>query len=53
MFIYGGGWFNGDKTDGQESAWVMLREQGDAIISVFVNQPGLCYNMASGETSQQ
>lgn len=34
MFIHGGGWFSGDKTDGQESAWVTLREQGYAVASI-------------------
>lgn len=34
MFIHGGGWFSGDKTDGQERAWVTLREQGYAVASL-------------------
>lgn len=34
MFIHGGGWFSGDKADGQESAWVKLRKQGYAVASV-------------------
>jgi len=34
MFIHGGGWFSGDKTDGQERAWVTLREQGYAVASI-------------------
>ncbi len=34
MFIHGGGWFAGDKTDGQERAWVTLREKGYAVASI-------------------
>lgn len=34
FFIHGGGWFTGDKADGQESAWVTLREKGYAVASV-------------------
>lgn len=34
MFIHGGGWFSGDKTDGQERAWVTLWEQGYAVASL-------------------
>ncbi|MEY8284269.1 alpha/beta hydrolase [Lachnospiraceae bacterium 50-23] len=34
MFIHGGGWFAGDKADGQENAWVTLREKGYAVASI-------------------
>lgn len=34
FFIHGEGWFTGDKADGQESAWVTLREKGYAVASV-------------------
>lgn len=34
MFIHGGGWFAGDKADGQESAWITLREKGYAVASI-------------------
>lgn len=34
FFIYEGGWFSGDKTDGQESAWVTLRDKGYAVASI-------------------
>lgn len=31
VFVRKGGWFGGDKGDGQEYAWVKLREQGYAV----------------------
>mgnify|MGYP004712463753 CR=1 FL=1 len=34
VFIHGGGWFVGDKADGQEKAFVALREQGYAVASI-------------------
>lgn len=34
VFIHGGGWFGGDKADGQEAAWVTLRSQGYAVASI-------------------
>lgn len=34
VFIHGGGWFGGDKADGQESAWVTLRSYGYAVASI-------------------
>lgn len=34
VFIHGGGWFGGDKEDGQEYAWVKLRERGYAVASI-------------------
>ena len=34
VFIHGGGWYGGDKTDGQESAWLTLREHGYAVASL-------------------
>lgn len=34
MFIHGGGWSAGDKADGQERAWVTLREKGYAVASI-------------------
>ena len=34
FFIHGGGWFSGDKTDGQESAWITLRDKGYAVASI-------------------
>lgn len=34
VFIHGGGWYGGDKEDGQEYAWVKLREQGYAVASL-------------------
>lgn len=34
LFIHGGGWFSGHKSDGQERAWVRLRENGYAVASV-------------------
>lgn len=34
VFIHGGGWFGGDKADGQETAWVALRSQGYAVASI-------------------
>lgn len=34
VFIHGGGWYSGDKKDGQEAAWVTLRSQGYAVASL-------------------
>lgn len=34
VFIHGGGWYGGDKADGQEDAFVTLREQGYAAASL-------------------
>ena len=34
VFIHGGGWYGGDKADGQEDAFVALREQGYAVASI-------------------
>lgn len=34
VFIHGGGWYGGDKADGQEDAFVALREQGYAVASL-------------------
>lgn len=34
VFIHGGGWYSGDKADGQEDAFVALREQGYAVASI-------------------
>lgn len=34
VFIHGGGWFSGDKADGQERAWVTLRSNGYAVASL-------------------
>lgn len=34
FFIHGGGWFAGDKTDGQEIPWLKLRQAGYAVASV-------------------
>lgn len=34
VFIHGGGWFGGDKADGQEAAWITLRSQGYAVASI-------------------
>ncbi len=34
VFIHGGGWFGGDKADGQERAWVTLRSHGYAVASL-------------------
>lgn len=34
VFIHGGGWYSGDKADGQERAWVTLRNQGYAVASI-------------------
>lgn len=34
FFIHGGGWFGGDKQDGQENAWMDLLDDGYAIASV-------------------
>ena len=34
FFIHGGGWFAGDKTDGQELPWLKLRQYGYAVASV-------------------
>lgn len=34
FFIHGGGWFTGDKADGQELPWLKLREYGYAVASV-------------------
>lgn len=34
VFIHGGGWFSGHKSDGQESAWVTLTDKGYAVASI-------------------
>lgn len=34
VFIHGGGWFSGDKSDGQENAWVGLTKYGYAAASL-------------------
>ena len=34
VFIHGGGWYSGDKSDGQERAWAALRSQGYAVASL-------------------
>lgn len=34
VFIHGGGWFTGHKSDGQESAWVTLTNKGYAVASI-------------------
>lgn len=34
FFIHGGGWFTGDKADGQETGWMKLLEHGYAVASV-------------------
>lgn len=34
FFVHGGGWFSGDKQDGQELPWLTLRQHGYAVASV-------------------
>ena len=34
FFIHGGGWYSGDKTDGQEAPWMKLLDRGYAVASV-------------------
>lgn len=34
IFIHGGGWFSGHKSDGQELAWVKLTDNGYVVASV-------------------
>ena len=34
VFIHGGGWYSGDKTDGQEDAWMKLLDYGYAVASL-------------------